>query len=376
VRAARSVEIENLHAAYGAAPVLRGVDLRIPGGGLACVLGPSGCGKTTLLRVLAGFQPATEGRVRIAGSLVDDGRRRVRPERRRVGYVPQDGAMFPHLSVADNVGFALTGRGRHRRAARAARVAELLDLVGLGGLERWHPHQLSGGQQQRVALARALACDPEVVLLDEPFSSLDAALRVRLRADVRAILGATGVTAVLVTHDQAEALSLADLVAVIREGRVVQAGAPAEVYGRPADAAVATFVGEATLLPATVEGGVLHTALGRLALDPACPAAGAALAVLRPEQVRLATGARDADGGLTGRVTGTEYQGHDSRVEVQVQLPGGPLTLAARGGGVTRPEPGAAVTVEIPGPLWAMSGRPVTVPILRTPPSPSPAARP
>ncbi len=362
--AARSVEIENLHAAYGAAPVLRGVDLRIPGGGLACVLGPSGCGKTTLLRVLAGFQPATEGRVRIAGALVDDGRRRVRPERRRVGYVPQEGAMFPHLSVADNVGFALTGRGRHRRAARAGRIAELLELVGLGGLERWHPHQLSGGQQQRVALARALACDPEVVLLDEPFSSLDASLRARLRADVLAILGATGVTAVLVTHDQAEALSLAGLVAVIREGRVVQAAAPAEVYGRPVDAAVAGFVGEATLLPATVEGGVLHTALGRLALDPACPAAGAALAVVRPEQVRLATG-----DGLPGRVTGTEYQGHDSRVEVRVQLPAGPLTLAARAGAGTGPEPGTMVTVDIPGPLWA-----VTVPISRTPPSPSPAA--
>ncbi|MEA2670272.1 MAG: iron(III) transport system ATP-binding protein, partial [Chloroflexota bacterium] len=288
---AHSIDVERLHAAYGGAPVLRGLDLRIPGGSLACVLGPSGCGKTTLLRVLAGFQPATGGRVRIGGSLIDDGRHRVRPERRRVGYVPQEGAMFPHLSVADNVGFALgraTGGGRR---ARAARIGELLELVGLAGLERWHPHQLSGGQQQRVAIARALACDPEVVLLDEPFAALDATLRARLRADVRSILKAAGVTAVLVTHDQTEALSLADLVAVIRDGRVVQAGPPADVYGRPANGEIATFVGDATLVPAIVEDGLAVTAIGRLRLDAASPiGSGSALAVVRPEQVLLTAG--------------------------------------------------------------------------------------
>jgi iron(III) transport system ATP-binding protein len=353
--ATRALEVEGLHASYGATPVLHGVDLRVRGGGLACVLGASGCGKTTLLRVLAGFLPAGRGRVRIGATVVDDGRRRMRPEQRRIGYVPQEGAMFPHLSVAGNVGFGLSGRGGRRRREREARVAELLELVGLGGTERCHPHQLSGGQQQRVALARALACEPELVLLDEPFSSLDAALRARLRADVRAILRATGVTAVLVTHDQTEALSLADTVAVIRDGRVVQSGEPAAVYGRPADAAVAEFVGEATLLPATIAGGALHTTLGRIVLDPACTVdSGPALAVVRPEQVLVTPGGA---GTLRGRVASSEYQGNGARLELLVDTERGALALTARTRGGVAVEPGAAVGVEIDGPLWAVPGQ-------------------
>jgi iron(III) transport system ATP-binding protein len=356
---APSIDVESLHAGYGGATVLRGLDLHVPGGSLACVLGPSGCGKTTLLRTLAGFQPAIHGAVRIGGSLVDDGRHRVRPEHRRVGYVPQEGAMFPHLSVAGNVGFSLARVGPSRRRSRMARIGELLELVGLAGLERWHPHQLSGGQQQRVALARALAGDPAVVLLDEPFAALDATLRARLRADVRSILRAAGVTAVLVTHDQTEALSLADLVAVIRDGRVVQAGPPAEVYGRPASEEIATFVGDATLVPAVVEDGLALTALGRLRLDPASPiTSGSALAVVRPEQVRLAAtvpALGDAsDRRLFGRVASSAYYGHDTRTEVVVQTVDGTITLAARAGGAITLADGMPVTVAVDGPVWAI----------------------
>jgi iron(III) transport system ATP-binding protein len=357
---ARSVQVEDLCAGYGGAPVLRSLDLRVPGGSLACILGPSGCGKTTLLRVLAGFQSATAGRVRIGGTLVDDGRHAVRAQRRRVGYVPQEGALFPHLCVADNVGFSLARMGRGGRGARAARVGEMLELVGLAGLEEWHPHQLSGGQQQRVALARALAGDPQLVLLDEPFAALDAALRARLRADVRSILDAAGVTAILVTHDQTEALSMADVVAVIRDGRVVQAGPPAEVYRRPADEHVAAFVGEGTLLPATVEAGVAVTALGRLELDAASPLrSGRALAVVRPEQVRLARAdAPSVDAPetvLPGRVTSSMYHGHDARIDVIVQTSAGPLSITARVGGTVALGEGMAVTVAVSGPVWAIA---------------------
>jgi iron(III) transport system ATP-binding protein len=357
---ARSVQVEDLCAGYGGAPVLRGLDLHVPGGSLACVLGPSGCGKTTLLRVLAGFQAASAGRVRIGGTLVDDGRRAVRAERRRVGYVPQEGALFPHLCVADNVGFSLARMGRGGRGARATRVGELLELVGLAGLEGWHPHQLSGGQQQRVALARALAGNPQLVLLDEPFAALDAALRARLRADVRSILDAAGVTAILVTHDQTEALSMADVVAVIRDGRVVQAGPPAEVYRRPADEHVAAFVGEGTLLPAAVEGGVAVTALGVLELDAASALrSGRALAVVRPEQVRVGpAGAPSIDAPetvLLGRVTSSMYQGHEARIDVIVQTSAGPLSIAARVGGAVALGEGMTVTVSISGPVWAIA---------------------
>ncbi|MFN2497394.1 MAG: ABC transporter ATP-binding protein, partial [Pseudonocardiaceae bacterium] len=242
---------------FGATTVLRGVDLSVPKGALAAVLGPSGCGKTTLLRVVAGFDRADAGEVVIGGRLVSGPGVAVPPERRRVGMVPQEGALFPHLSVAGNVGFGLP------RRQRTSRVAEMLDLVGLGGYGARMPHELSGGQQQRVALARALAPGPALVLLDEPFSALDTGLRAALREDVRRALHATGATAVLVTHDQQEALSTADLVAVLQAGTIVQAGPPAELYQAPRDLDVATFLGEAVLLDAVLRGAdVADCALG------------------------------------------------------------------------------------------------------------------
>ena len=209
----RQVAVTGLHKAFGAHPVLTGVDLEVPAGSLTAILGPSGSGKTTLLRLLAGFERADAGTISIGDSLVDGPGVYVAPERRRIGYVPQEGSLFPHLTVEANVGFGLAARDR-----RAGRAASMLEMVGLAGLGRRYPHQLSGGQQQRVALARALAIQPAVVLLDEPFASLDAHLRASVRADVQDIFRRAGTTAVLVTHDQDEALSVADRVAALRDG--------------------------------------------------------------------------------------------------------------------------------------------------------------
>jgi len=321
---------------FGPHPVLTGVDLHVPSGTLAAVLGPSGCGKTTLLRIVAGFESPDAGEVSIGGSVVAGGPgRAVPPERRRVGIVPQEGALFPHLSVAGNVAFGL-GRGRRR----AARVDEMLELVGLAGYGPRMPHQLSGGQQQRVALARALAPDPALVLLDEPFSALDTGLRAAVREDVRAALLAAGATAVLVTHDQQEALSMASLVAVLRDGRIVQAASPADLYTVPRDLTVGTFVGEAVVLPAVLRADRAECALGALpvrrlrrtngssALDPAggsaaggsaAPAARGSV-LLRPEQLVLGP----AGSGVSARITGVQFFGHDALV--RLSLPGGDST--------------------------------------------------
>ncbi len=220
--------VTGLDKAFGRHRVLSGLDLDVAEGSLTAILGPSGSGKTTLLRILAGFERADAGTVRIGAVLADGPGAFLAPERRRIGYVPQEGSLFPHLTVAANVGFGLSRRERRRRG-RPGRTAELLDAVGLGGLAQRYPYQLSGGQQQRVALARALAIQPEIVLLDEPFASLDAHLRASVRADVQRLLKEAGTTTVLVTHDQDEALSTADRVAVLRDG-------PDRAVRRPAGA--------------------------------------------------------------------------------------------------------------------------------------------
>ncbi len=254
-------------------------------GSLTAILGPSGSGKTTLLRVVAGFERADRGTVTLGGVVVDDGRHLVPPDRRRIGYVPQEGALFPHLTVARNVTF-----GMDRGARRSGAADELLAMVGMAGLGRRYPHQLSGGQQQRVALARALAVRPRLVLLDEPFSSLDASLRASVRADVRDVLRRAGTTAVLVTHDQDEALSWADHVAIIRDGRIGQFDTPHDVYGRPVDPDLARFLGDANLLAGVADGRSVRTVMGVLPIADGAPAPapGAAMVVLvRPEQVEL-----------------------------------------------------------------------------------------
>ncbi len=209
-----AIELRGVCKSFGATPVLRGIDLTAPTASVTAIVGVSGSGKTTLLRLVAGFEQVDAGTIAIGGQVLDDGRRTVGPQHRGVGYVPQDGALFPHLNVTANVGFGLP------RRERSATAGDLLDLVGLAGLGRRYPHQLSGGQQQRVALARALAIRPSIVLLDEPFSSLDAALKLELRRDVARILTETMTTTVLVSHDQDDVLALADQIVVLEDGRV------------------------------------------------------------------------------------------------------------------------------------------------------------
>ncbi|HXH59122.1 ABC transporter ATP-binding protein [Iamia sp.] len=322
-------------------PALRGVDLELPSGSLTAVLGPSGCGKTTLLRILAGFDRPDGGTVAFDGDEVSSQTRALPPERRRVGIVPQEGALFPHLDVGANVAFGLPRRERGR-GRRTGRVAEVLELVGLSGFERRRAHELSGGQQQRVALARALAPHPALVLLDEPFTALDAGLRGTLRADVSATLAAAGATALLVTHDQAEALSMADHLAVMRAGRIVQSGPPADVYHRPADVQVATFLGEAVLIPGRAGAAGVTCALGVVAVadDSPGPASGDVTVCLRPEQVVRADDAR-----VKATVVHTSYHGHDALLELDVAG----QAVAARWASTTLPHPGEEVGVTVTG---------------------------
>ncbi len=348
-----AIDIEDLTAGYGKTTVLRDTTLHVESGSLTCVLGESGCGKTTLLRVVAGFEPARSGSVRVGDRVLDDGRTRLAPERRRVGYVPQEGALFPHLTIGANVAFGL----RSERAGRRARVDELLQLVGLGELHDRYPHQISGGQQQRAAVARALAIDPDIVLLDEPFAALDASLRERIRNDIRGVLRVAGVTAMLVTHDRAEALSLADNVAVMRDGRIAQVAGPRELYLQPADRYIARFVSDATLLEATVDGDRVRTRLGDVAVVPDSPVrVGRGLAVVRPDQVRVQSppGVGGVGTGVSGRVLRTEYFGHGSRVEVLIPAADGPVTVSARLGADAVPEEGAEVTLAVDGPVWVV----------------------
>jgi iron(III) transport system ATP-binding protein len=339
------VAVSDLHKSFGSHPVLRGVDLQVPEGAFAAVLGASGSGKTTLLRILAGFERPDRGVVAVGGVTLDDDHHHLPTERRRIGYVSQEGSLFPHLTVAGNVGFGLR-RGRSHDAV----VAHLLELVGLAGLARRYPHQLSGGQQQRVALARALAVRPRIVLLDEPFASLDAGLRASVRADVQSVVRRSGATVILVTHDQDEALSLADLVAVLRDGAIAQVGSPRDLYDTPRDPELAGFVGEANLIEATSDGSTAETRFGRLALRDGHHSAGQPLTVLvRPEQLRV-TPAAEAAAGVAARVVETGFHGHDAVVRVAAEA-GPPSPLLARVLGELRFEPGARVVLSVEGPV-------------------------
>jgi len=242
------------------APAVQDITLTLPQGDLLALLGPSGCGKTTLLRIIAGFEPLQAGTVTIAGRKVAAINLSVPPEKRSVGMVFQDFALFPHLTLAQNVAFGLQKLSKNTRQHQ--RVAEVIALVGLEGLERRYPHELSGGQQQRVALARALAPQPALILLDEPFSNLDVHVRSYLRHEVRTILKATGTSAIFVTHDQEEALSISDHVAVMRQGQIEQIGTPEEVYRRPRSRFIAEFVTQANFLPARFRNNVWETEVG------------------------------------------------------------------------------------------------------------------
>jgi iron(III) transport system ATP-binding protein len=367
-----AVEVDAVSVSYGRTAAVVDVSLHAAASTMTCVLGPSGCGKTTLLRAIAGFEPVLTGSIRIGGHVVEDGSTRLAPERRNVGYVPQEGALFPHLSVADNVGFALSRTTRAARAARRERVRELLALVGLDDLATRMPHQLSGGQQQRVSVARALANRPEVVLLDEPFAALDASLRERLRHEIRDVLRAADVTALLVTHDRAEALSLGDQVVVMRDGRIVQADSPRRLYAQPADAGVAAMVGDMTAIAAWPVDGCAgaadrrdeltrSTALGLVTLVQ--PAAPECTVVVRADQIVIVpTGMRAATGSTaSGTVRRVEYYGHEARVDVELRPAQGAdaaQVVVARIAGLDAPDEGAEVALCVTSAVWPLPASP------------------
>ena len=301
-----ALQTENLGKVFVEGTVaLRDVSLRARHGEFLTLLGPSGSGKTTVLRLLAGFEKPSSGSIQIGQQLVADGARFVPPEARKVGMVFQDYALFPHVTVAGNIGFGL----RNGRAERESQVRRMLDMIGLPGYAERMPHELSGGQQQRVALARALAPKPEVLLLDEPFSNLDTDLRLHIRNDVRQILRETGTTAIFVTHDQEEALSLSDEIAVIYDGSLLQVAAPHIIYNRPRSIQVAKLVGEANVLPAQAHGMTASSCLGEVKLYH--PRQGAVQLMIRPEALHID---HLDEVGVMAAVQWREFFGHNQRL--------------------------------------------------------------
>ncbi len=289
------LEVRGLSHRYDRAPVVERVSLTVHPGEVHCLVGPSGCGKTTTLRLIAGLEPVREGEIRIRGRLVAAPGFALPPERRRVGLMFQDFALFPHLTVAENVGFGLR---RLDRRQREARVHELLAKVDLLGYEDRYPYMLSGGEQQRVALVRALAPEPDLMLLDEAFSALDAGLRTQVREETLALLRETGTATLLVTHDAEEAIRAADVIHAMLEGRIVQSGTPAELYAAPAHPFVAGFFGPINRFRARVRGGRAATPIGEVPA-PGLEEGADVLVVIRPEGIRL--GPADA-GGVRARI--------------------------------------------------------------------------
>jgi putative spermidine/putrescine transport system ATP-binding protein len=338
-RGGTSVSLRNLTRAFGAARALNEMSLEIAPGELVALLGPSGCGKTTALRIVAGFEYADAGQVLIDGKDISG----VPAAKRDMGMVFQSYSLFPNMSALDNVAFGLRMR-KVGGGARRKRAAELLDMVGLSAQSGQWPHQLSGGQQQRVALARALAIEPRVLLLDEPLSALDAKVRLQLREQIRTLQQRLGTTTMFVTHDQQEALSMADRVGVMRDGRLEQVAEPAELYSRPATAFVAEFVGTMNRLPAELGGGgTVVTVLGTtVPAQDGGPTSGPVDALVRPESLTVAA----AEGG-DGIVTGRTFLGAVTRVAVRLS---GDTEVAVdvSSAAAAAMAPGTAVQVSLP----------------------------
>jgi iron(III) transport system ATP-binding protein len=340
--------LDAISKSYGPTVALDAIDMSIAAGGRTAIVGPSGSGKTTLLRIIAGFETPDSGSLVLDGKTLAGNGGLVPAHRRGIGIVSQDGALFPHLTVADNIGFGLPKKA----PGRSKRIADLMEMVELDEvMATRRPHQLSGGQQQRVALARALALKPRLMLLDEPFSALDTGLRDTLRRAVARVLKASGTTAILVTHDQAEALSFADQVAVLRQGRLVQFGSPRALYGKPKDRETATFLGEAILLDASIASGRAQCALGSLVVEAGLRT-GQATVMLRPEQIRLTTAAAGSKiEGPFGRVDDVEFGGGNCMVLVRIDRSDRamPDFLSIKCVGADIPEPGDLVGISVHG---------------------------
>ncbi|MEQ8449955.1 MAG: ABC transporter ATP-binding protein [Nitratireductor sp.] len=306
------LELRGVQHRYDDVVAVERLDLAVQAGEVVCLLGPSGCGKTTALRVAAGLEPVADGEVLLDGRVVSAPGRHTPPERRNVGLVFQDYALFPHLSIAENIAFgleALSGGGR------AQRIDEVLKRVGLAGYKDSYPHELSGGQQQRIALARALAPDPAIVLMDEPFSGLDARLRDRVRDKTLHVLKQSGAACLMVTHDAEEAMYMADRIAVMREGRLIQIGTPEELYCNPADAFVAAFFGEVNHIYSAVANGAVETPIGNLRAD-GFREGEAVDVVVRPEAIQLHPAERTSYGPGYAKVLAARMLGRTSLVHL------------------------------------------------------------
>ncbi|MDI3273661.1 ABC transporter ATP-binding protein [Pseudomonas sp. MDT1-16] len=346
-----ALELHSISKSYGAHQALESINLSVPAGSRTVIVGPSGSGKTTLLRMIAGFEFPDTGRLSLNGQTLVDDTHEVPAHQRLIGYVPQDGALFPHMTVAANIGFGLSIKG----GAKQERIAELMDSVALDAnmANRW-PHELSGGQQQRVALARALAQQPRLMLLDEPFSALDTGLRGAMRKMVARLLTDAGVTTILVTHDQSEALSFADQLAVMRDGRLVQSGHPLDLYRYPDDEQTALFLGDAVVMPARIEAGWAHCDLGRIPVNNHRNNRSAQI-MLRPEQLQLISlqPSPTKAAGCRAVVTERDFSGNTCTLTVELESlvcgeqPG--RSLMVRSSGLYAPPAGSAVHVSTIG---------------------------
>jgi iron(III) transport system ATP-binding protein len=335
--------LEQVSHAYDGKLVVDSVDISVAPGEFLCLLGPSGCGKTTTLRIAAGLEQPWKGRVFLGGKLVAGPGLHLPPEERQIGFLFQDFALFPHLSVLDNVAFGVPDRDP---AARHRRAMDKLEQVGMADLARAFPHTLSGGQQQRVALARALAPRPRLMLLDEPFSGLDSRLRDQIRDETLHVIKAAGVTTVMVTHDPEEAMFMADRIALMRDGRIVQLGAPDTLYRHPSHPFVASFFGEVNRIAATVRNGEIVTSVGRFSAPDGSGEGSPVDVLIRPEGLHLEPRG-EVEPLHAGEVLASRFLGRTSLIDLRVTNPGGNLDLRARVSGRFLPMTGDVLAITL-----------------------------